>query len=54
MGDSGSYLIAIIIGIYLIKFYELNILISPYYIALLLWYPAFENLFSLVRRLKTK
>jgi len=51
MGDSGSYLIATIIGIYLIKFYELNILISPYYIALLLWYPAFENLFSLVRRL---
>jgi len=50
MGDSGSYLIAIIIGIYLIKFYELNIFISPYYIALLLWYPAFENLFSLVRR----
>ena len=50
MGDSGSYLIAIIIGIYFIKFYELNIFISPYYIALLLWYPAFENLFSLVRR----
>ena len=33
MGDSGSYLIGIIIGIYLIKFYELNNLISPYYIA---------------------
>jgi len=54
MGDSGSYLIATIIGIYLIKFYELNILISPYYIALLLWYPAFENLFSLFRRLIRK
>ena len=25
-------------------------LISPYYICLLLWYPAFENLFSILRR----
>jgi UDP-N-acetylmuramyl pentapeptide phosphotransferase/UDP-N-acetylglucosamine-1-phosphate transferase len=53
MGDSGSYLIAIIIGFYVIKFYQINYLISPYYFALLLWYPAFENLFSLLRRLKT-
>jgi len=53
MGDSGSYLIALIIGFYVIKFYEINYLISPYYFALLLWYPAFENLFSLLRRLKT-
>jgi len=53
MGDSGSYLIALIIGFYVIKFYEINNLISPYYFALLLWYPAFENLFSLLRRLKT-
>ena len=53
MGDSGSYLIAIIIGFYVIKFYQINYLISPYYFALLLWYPVFENLFSLLRRLKT-
>ena len=53
MGDSGSYLIAIIIGFYVIKVYQINYLISPYYFALLLWYPAFENLFSLLRRLKT-
>ena len=53
MGDSGSYLIALIIGFYVIKFYEINYFISPYYFALLLWYPAFENLFSLLRRLKT-
>ena len=53
MGDSGSYLIALIIGFYVIKFYEINYLISPYYFALLLWYPAFENLFSLLRRLRT-
>ena len=28
--------------------------VSPYYIAVLLWYPAFENLFSLTRRLLRK
>jgi len=53
MGDGGSYIIASIIGFYLIKFYQLNNLISPFYITLLLWYPAFENLFSLVRRIRT-
>ena len=53
MGDSGSYLIALVVGFYVIKFYEINYLISPYYFALLLWYPSFENLFSLLRRLKT-
>ena len=25
--------------------------ISPYFVALILWYPAFENLFSIIRRL---
>ena len=27
-----------------------NYFISPYFIALLLWYPAFENLFSIIRK----
>lgn len=51
LGDSGSYLLSIFIGVYLIKIYQENLILSPYYIALLLWYPAFENLFSLIRRL---
>ena len=54
LGDSGSYLISILIGIYLIKFNSLNIYVSPYYIASILWYPAFENFFSLVRRVYQK
>ena len=29
---------------------DTNPLISPYFIALLLWYPAFENLFSIIRK----
>ena len=50
LGDSGSYAVALLIGSYLIKFNLSNDLISPYYIAVILWYPAFENLFSLLRR----
>ena len=54
LGDGGSYLIATLIGYYLIKFSLSNSDVSPYYIAVLLWYPAFENLFSLARRLLRK
>tara|TARA_Y100001970_G_scaffold42598_1_gene53064 strand:- start:4683 stop:5711 length:1029 start_codon:yes stop_codon:yes gene_type:complete len=52
LGDSGCYLIASILGIYLIDFINFySNIISPYYIILILWYPAFENLFSICRRI---
>ena len=55
LGDSGSYLISLLIGVYLIKFYSLNPnYSSPYYIACLLWYPAFENFYSISRRILIK
>ena len=56
LGDGGSYLIATFIGFYLIEFILSNSYthISPYYIASILWYPAFENLFSLSRRISKK
>ena len=58
LGDSGSYLISPLIGIYLINFYSVNPnYSSPYYIALILWYPAFENFYSCTlffRRILTK
>lgn len=54
LGDGGSYLIGLIIGYYLIDISNLNVNISPYYVAVLLWYPAFENLFTLVRRIFKK
>ena len=54
LGDSGSYLIAFIIGVHLIELNEIEYSISPYYIVALLWYPAFENLFSLSRRFLKK
>lgn len=50
LGDSGSYLIAFIFGWLLFQLHIENKQISPYYIMLLLWYPAFENLFSIVRK----
>ena len=54
LGDSGSYLLSFYLGIYLISFFMNNQFISPYYIAAILWYPSFENLFSFLRRIKSK
>ena len=50
LGDSGIYLLSFIIAIILIKFYNDNEFVSPYYIISLLWYPCFENLFSIIRK----
>ena len=50
LGDSGSYLLGIFTGINLIYISNLNSQISPFYIVLLLWYPVFENLFSIIRK----
>ena len=55
LGDSGSYSISFVIGFICIDFiYSNNLLVSPYYAAALLWYPAIENLFSIMRRLFLK
>ena len=50
LGDSGSYLISFLTGYFLIKIYNYNYNVSPFFIALLLWYPCFENLFSIIRK----
>lgn len=50
LGDSGIYSLSTFVGIYLINFSNNNTIVSPYYCALLLWYPAFENLFCILRR----
>ena len=54
LGDSGAYLIAFLISFFVIDFSLKNTLVSPYFISLLLWYPAFENLFSILRRMTSK
>jgi UDP-N-acetylmuramyl pentapeptide phosphotransferase/UDP-N-acetylglucosamine-1-phosphate transferase len=53
LGDNGVYVISVFMSIYIIQFTNLNTNVSL--IALnLLWYPAFENLFSIIRRIVTK
>ena len=52
LGDSGAYLLALLVGFILIKIHNLNPNVSPFFIALLLWYPCFENLFSILRKFK--
>ena len=52
-GDGGSYLLSFIVGCLFIKFQNITN-ISPYFIALVLWYPAFENFFSIIRKIRTK
>jgi UDP-N-acetylmuramyl pentapeptide phosphotransferase/UDP-N-acetylglucosamine-1-phosphate transferase len=58
LGDSGSFLLSFLIGYYLINFCNDNLnliqFISPIFILLLLWYPAFENLFSIIRKVIIK
>ena len=54
LGDAGTYAISLLLGTFLIEFHSTNDLVSPYYIAVILWYPAFENLFSLLRRIIRK
>ena len=50
LGDSGSYLLGFSFSVFLINIYNWNQYISPFFIVLLLWYPSYENLFSIVRK----
>ena len=50
VGDGGAYLLGFIYGFLLISAYLTKQEISPFFIVLLLWYPCFENLFSIVRK----
>ncbi len=54
LGDNGSYLLSVFVGIYLIDLTNNNVLISPYFVMNLLWYPAYETLFSIIRKVSTK
>ncbi len=49
-GDSGAYTISFIVGFFMINLVNLSEKISPYFIACLLWYPAYECLFSIIRK----
>ena len=50
LGDSGSYLLGFTFSVFLIKLYIDNQHISPFFIIVLLWYPSYETLFSIIRK----
>ena len=50
MGDGGAYSLSFLLGFILIMIYKNNPTLSPYFIIVLLWYPCFENLFSIIRK----
>ena len=50
LGDSGSYLLGFSFSTFLISIYNWNPAISPFFIILLLLYPCYENLFSILRK----
>ena len=54
IGDSGAYSLGFIFSFLLISIYLFNKNISPFFIILLLWYPCFENFFSIIRKYKFK
>ena len=51
LGDSGAYLLGFFIGFLIISSHRSNPDISPYFFISLVWYPCFENLFSILRKL---
>ena len=51
LGDAGSYLLGFIYAFKCISLSISNPDISPFFIVLILWYPAFEILFSILRKL---
>ena len=54
LGDTGAYILSFFVGYLIIKCHISNPNISPYFFISLLWYPCYENLFSIIRKLKNK
>ena len=54
LGDGGVYLLSFFSGYVLIEIFSQNQNISPYFIVNIFWYPAFEILFSLIRKIRSK
>ena len=54
LGDGGVYLLSVFSGYVLIELFSQNQNISPYFIANIFWYPAFEILFSLIRKIRSR
>ena len=52
IGDSGAYVLGLIYGYLLINFFNNTENLSSLYVILLVWYPCFELLFSIIRKFK--
>lgn len=50
LGDGAAYGVGFFLGYLLLKISLISDVVSPFFIANLLWFPAFENLFSIIRR----
>ncbi len=51
LGDAGAYILSFFTGYLIIKCHNFNMYVSPYFFITLIWYPCFENLFSIIRKL---
>ena len=54
LGDSGIYILSIILSLLVITFINSSGYVSPLLAVNLLWYPAIETLFSIIRKLSSK
>lgn len=54
LGDSGINILSIFVSVLIIKIVNNSYFISPLISVCLLWYPAFENLFSILRKIFLK
>ena len=55
LGDNGAYIFSLFLSILIISFIEKSGgKISPILAAIFLWYPAYENLFTILRRINKK
>lgn len=54
LGDSGAYILSVISSILIISFINKSHFVSPILAVNIFWYPAFETLFSIIRKIKFK
>ena len=54
LGDAGAYVLSFFVGYLIIKCHYSNPYVSPYFFITLIWYPCFEILFSIIRKLNNK
>ena len=54
LGDAGAYILSFFVGYLIISSHKINANISPYFYIAIIWYPCYENLFSIIRKIRSK